>query len=53
MRNVVVTAHRGTGTIEDKADMVAAAGRNIIDYFEHGKVPNLVNKDVLPKLNLK
>ena len=53
MRNVVVTAHMATGTFEDKAGMVAAAGRNIIDYFEHGKVPNLVNKDVLPKLNLK
>ena len=53
LRNVVVTAHMGTGTYEDKAGMVAAAGRNIIDYFEHGKVPNLVNKDVLPKLNLK
>lgn len=53
MRNVVVTAHMGTGTYEDKAGMVAAAGRNIIDYFENGKVPNLVNADVLPKLNLK
>ncbi|MDD3251286.1 MAG: NAD(P)-dependent oxidoreductase [Lachnospiraceae bacterium] len=53
MRNVVVTAHMATGTVEDKALMVATAGRNIIDYFEHGKVPNLVNKEVLPKLNLK
>ena len=53
LRNVVVTAHMGTGTYEDKAGMVAAAGRNIIEYFEHGRVPNLVNKDVLPKLNLK
>ena len=51
--NVVVTAHMATATIEDKAGMVAAAGKNIINYFEHGKVPFLVNKEVAAKLNLK
>ena len=51
MRNVVVTAHMGTSTIEDKAGMVAAAGQNIIDYFEHHRFPHIVNPEVLPRLS--
>ena len=33
-----------------KAEMVAAAGRNIMDYLERGETPNIVNPDVLAKL---
>lgn len=51
--NVVVTAHMGTATVEDKADMVKAVGENIINYFEHNKFPHIVNPEVLPKLGLK
>ena len=50
--NVVVTAHMGTSTYEDKAGMVAAAGENIINYFEHNRFPHIVNPQVLPKLGL-
>lgn len=50
--NVVVTAHMGTATIEDKGAMVAAVGENIINYFEHQKFPHIVNPEVLPKLGL-
>lgn len=50
MPNVVVTAHMGTSTIEDKAGMVAAAGHNIIEYFEHRRFPHIVNPDVLSKI---
>lgn len=51
--NVVVSAHMGTATYEDKAAMVAAVGENIINLFEHEKVPHIVNKDVLSKIGLK
>ena len=50
--NVVVTAHMGTSTYEDKAGMVAAAGENIIEYFEHKRFPHIVNPQVLAKLGL-
>lgn len=50
MRNVVVTAHMATATYEDKAEMVAAAGRNIMDFLERGETPNIVNPDVLSHL---
>ena len=50
--NVVVTAHMGTSTYEDKAGMVAAAGENIIEYFEHKRFPHIVNPQVLTKLGL-
>lgn len=50
--NVVVTAHMGTSTVEDKAAMVAAAGHNIIEYFEHNRFPHIVNPEVLKKLGL-
>lgn len=49
-RNVVVTAHMATATYEDKALMVEAAGRNIIDFLERGETPNIVNPEVLSNL---
>lgn len=51
--NVVVSAHMGTATYEDKTAMVKAVGENIINFFEHQRVPHIVNKDVLPKLGIK
>lgn len=50
LRNVVVTAHMATGTIEDKVLMVAEVGRNFINHFEHGRYPHIVNPEVLAKL---
>lgn len=50
--NVVVTAHMGTATVEDKAAMVEAVGDNIIEYFEKNQFPHIVNPEVLSKLKL-
>lgn len=47
MDNVVVGAHMATATVETKNEMGRLAAQNIIDYFEHGKHPNLVNPEAL------
>lgn len=49
MTNVVLGAHMATATVETRTEMVRLAARNIIDYLEHGKHPNLVNPEVLPR----
>lgn len=47
MPNVVLGAHMATATHETRTEMVRLAAKNIIDYFEYGKHPNLVNPEVL------
>lgn len=47
MPNVVLGAHMATATVETRTEMVRLACKNIIDYLEYGKHPNLVNPDVL------
>lgn len=49
MDNVVLGAHMATATIETRTEMVRLAAKNIIDYFEYGKHPNLVNHVALEK----
>lgn len=48
MPNVVLGAHMATATYETRSAMVRLAAKNIVDYFEYGKHPNLVNPEVLP-----
>lgn len=48
MPNVVLGAHMATATYETRSAMVRLATKNIVDYFEYGKHPNLVNPEVLP-----
>lgn len=50
MDNVVCTAHMGTATYDDKIAMTKEGSMNIINFFEKGEVPNIVNPDVLAKL---
>lgn len=47
MPNVVLGAHMATATVETRTEMVRLAGKNIIDYLEYGKHPNLVNPEAL------
>lgn len=47
MDNVVLGAHMATATMECRVEMVRLACKNIIDYFEHGEYPNLVNPEAL------
>ncbi|WP_301107536.1 NAD(P)-dependent oxidoreductase [Sporosarcina sp.] len=47
MDNVVLGAHMATATIETRTEMVRLAAKNIIDYLEYGKHPNLVNQGAL------
>ena len=49
MNNVVLGAHMATATVETRTEMVRLASKNIIDYLEYGKHPNLVNPEVLPR----
>lgn len=47
MPNTVLGAHMATATVETRTQMVRLACKNIIDYLEYGKYPNLVNPDAL------
>ena len=47
MPNVVLGAHMATATVETRTEMVRLAAKNIIDYLEYGKHPNLVNPEAL------
>lgn len=49
MPNVVLGAHMATATVETRTEMVRLAAKNIIDYLEYGKHPNLVNPQALEK----
>lgn len=50
LENVVCTAHMGTATFDDKIAMTKECCENIMNFFDKGEVPNIVNPDVLTKL---
>ena len=43
--NVVLAPHVGSGTVETRDEMAKMAARNIIDFFNGKKPPNLVNNE--------
>jgi glyoxylate reductase len=47
MENVAVLPHIGSATVETRNKMSEMTAINIIDYYKKGRVPNLVNSDVL------
>jgi glyoxylate reductase len=47
MQNVAVLPHVGSGTIEARNEMSQLAAQNIIKFYQTGKVPNIVNPEVL------
>ncbi|QEC66979.1 D-glycerate dehydrogenase [Panacibacter ginsenosidivorans] len=50
MENVAVLPHIGSATVEARDGMSRLAAENIIGLYKNGKVPNLVNPDVMKKL---
>lgn len=49
MENVSVLPHIGSGTVETRDEMAKLAAQNIIDYFEKGEMPHIVNPEALKK----
>jgi len=47
MENVSVLPHIGSATVEAREKMAIMAAENIIQFFKTGKVPNIVNPEVL------
>jgi glyoxylate reductase len=49
MENVAVLPHIGSATIEARNGMSRLAAENIIEFYKHGHIPNLVNPEVIKK----
>ncbi len=47
MENVAVLPHIGSATIEARNGMSRLAAENIIEFYKHGRIPNLVNPEVI------
>ena len=47
MENVTVLPHIGSATIEAREKMSKLAAENIIEYYQHKRVPHIVNPEVL------
>jgi glyoxylate reductase len=49
MENVAVLPHIGSATIEARNGMSRLAAENIIEFYKHGRIPNLVNPEMMKK----
>jgi len=49
MENVAVLPHIGSATVEARNAMSRLAAENIIEFYKNGRVPHLVNQEVLAK----
>jgi glyoxylate reductase len=49
MENVAVLPHIGSATIEARSGMSRLAAENIMEFYKHGRIPNLVNPEVMRK----
>jgi glyoxylate reductase len=47
MPNVAVLPHIGSATEEARNEMSRVAAMNIIEFYRHGEVPNIVNPETL------
>jgi glyoxylate reductase len=47
MENVCVLPHIGSGTMEARDQMSVLAAQNIIEFYKTGRVPHIVNPEVL------
>ncbi|MFN2437340.1 MAG: hypothetical protein ABR513_09655 [Desulfotignum sp.] len=47
MENVCVLPHAGSGTMEARDRMSVLAAENIIAFYKTGRVPHIVNPEVL------
>jgi glyoxylate reductase len=49
MPSVAVLPHIGSGTVEARNAMSRLAAENIIEFYRYGRVPNILNPEVLSK----
>jgi len=49
MENVCVLPHIGSATVEARNEMARLAATNIIEYYNNGTIPHIVNPEVLRK----
>jgi len=49
MTNVAILPHIGSATVEARNEMARLAALNIIEFYNHGTVPNIVNPEALKK----
>ncbi|MCP4683167.1 MAG: D-glycerate dehydrogenase [Desulfobacterales bacterium] len=47
MENVAVLPHIGSATIEARSSMSRMAAENIIEFYKHNSVPNIVNPETI------
>lgn len=47
MENVAVLPHIGSATVEARSEMSRLAAVNIVEFYKNGKVPNIINPEVL------
>jgi glyoxylate reductase len=47
MPNVAVLPHIGSSTVEARSEMSRLAAVNIIEFYKHGNIPNIVNPGVM------
>ncbi|HEV8284341.1 MAG TPA: D-glycerate dehydrogenase [Chitinophagaceae bacterium] len=47
MPNVAVLPHIGSATVEARNEMSRLAATNIIEFYKHNKIPNIVNPETL------
>ncbi len=47
MENVCVLPHVGSGTMEARDQMSVLAAQNLIEFYKTGRVPHIVNPEVL------
>ena len=45
--NVAILPHIGSATIEARGEMSRMAAVNIVEFYRNGKVPNIINPEVL------
>jgi len=48
MENVCVLPHAGSGTMEARDRMSVLAAQNLIEFYKTGRVPHIINPEVLP-----
>jgi glyoxylate reductase len=47
MENVAILPHIGSATVEARSEMSRLAAVNVVEFFKNGKIPNIINPEVL------
>ena len=47
MDNVAILPHIGSATVEARNEMSRLAALNILEFYKHRRIPNLVNPEIL------